>query len=238
MPQLYVLSLGGSLIVPDDLDQKFLKQFRALIIKQIRRGHRFIIVTGGGQTSRKYTTALRGVAPVSSDDLDWMGIAATRMNAKLVQLMFKGSVHPMIIQDPNKKITFREKILIAGGWKPGRSSDDDAVRLAHAYGSSTIINLSNVDYVYDKDPRKYKTARKIETIAWTEYFKMFGAKWNPGLHAPFDPTAARSAKRYDQKVIIANGRDLKNVERILAGKKFKGTEINKMRRTVGNDSPV
>jgi uridylate kinase len=225
MPKLYVLSLGGSLIVPDELDHKFLKQFRAFIITHIKRGNRFIIVTGGGRVCRKYQSALSYVGKSTADDLDWMGIEATWLNAKLIQLIFGPLAHRQIIKDPNKKVIFREKVLIAGGWKPGRSSDDDAVRLARVYGSQTIINLSNVDYVYDKDPRKYKNARKIESISWADYIRLFGAKRSPGMNVPFDPVAARFSHRHGQKVIIANGKDLKNLEKILRGKEFRGTLI-------------
>lgn len=226
MSRLYVMSLGGSLIVPDLPDARFLKSFRKFIMARTKRGDRFVIVTGGGQVCRNYNDALKQAGRPSFDDLEWMGIEVTRLNAKLVQLLFGSTMaHPKIIRDPNKKVAFREKILVAGGWKPGRSSDDCAVRLGRVYGSTTIINLSNVDYVYDKDPRKYKTARKIEAISWTEYLRTFGGAWNPGAHVPFDPVASRSAKKYKQKVIIANGADLGNLGKILDGKKFKGTVI-------------
>jgi uridylate kinase len=226
MSRLYVLSLGGSLIVPNELDHAFLKNFYTFIAAQTKRGNRFIIVIGGGQTCRKYQDALRFVGTPPPDDLDWMGIEATWLNAKLIQLMLGKLAYPAIIRDPNKKVLFREKVLVAGGWKPGRSSDDDAVRLAAVYGARTIINLSNIDYVYDKDPHKFKGARKIEVVSWKDYSRMFFPRWNPGAHVPFDPVAARFARAHKQKVVIANGKDLKNLARILAQLKFKGTVIS------------
>ena len=120
---------------------------------------------------------------------------------------------------------FKEKILIAAGWKPGRSTDDCAVRLAKAYGASTIINLSNIDYVYTKDPRKFKDAKKIEAISWKDYRKLIGGKRTPGMNSPFDPVAARFAAKHHQRVIVAGGTDLKNLHSILSGKKFKGTVL-------------
>lgn len=225
MSQLYVLSLGGSLIVPDELDEKFLTSFRRFILTQVKKGHRFIIITGGGQTTRKYQKVLKQVAKPTPAELDWMGIETTWVNARLIQLLFGKWSHPGVVTDPNKKVLFREKILVAGGWKPGRSSDDDAVRLAKVYGSKTIINLSNIDYVYDKDPRKYKTAKKITHLTWREFNRMFGPKWNPGAHVPFDPVAARFAQRHGQEIIIANGKDLNNLTKILRRQKFKGTII-------------
>lgn len=226
MSKLFVLSLGGSLIVPEEIDQKFLQQFRSLVLRYIKKGHRFVLVTGGGHTSRKYTAALEKLTKPRPGDLHWLGIQATWLNAKLVQLMFGKLAHPHIISDPNKKVKFKEKILVAGGWKPDRSTDDDAARLAKVYGSKLMVNFTNVDYVYDRDPRKFKNAKKIESISWQEYNKMFSAKWNPGAHAPLDPVAARFAQKNGQSVIIANGRDLKNLEKILKEQPFKGTLIN------------
>jgi uridylate kinase len=108
---------------------------------------------------------------------------------------------------------------------PGRSTDDDAVRLAHIYGAKTVINLSNIDYVYTKDPRKFKDAKKIESISWEDFRKIVGNKWDPGKNAPFDPTAAKTAEKNRMKVIIANGKNLKNLKDILGNKKFRGTTI-------------
>ncbi len=223
--KLYVLSLGGSLVAPGGIDYKFLKLFRTGIEAQVKKGNRFIIVCGGGQVSRTYQQALAKIANVTIDDLDWMGIAATHLNARLMQLTFGPMAHHEIVSDPNIKVPFKEQLLIAGGWKPGRSSDDDAVRLAKIYGSSTVINLSNIDYVYTKDPHKFKTAKAIHNMTWKEYLAMIGHTWNPGAHVPFDPVASKFARNAKQRVIIANGRDMKNLRNIFAGRTFKGTEI-------------
>src|SRR5438270_760950 len=92
--RLFVLSLGGSLIVPGEIDVKFLQAFKKIIVGQIKKGHRFIIVTGGGKTARNYQGALRQVSKVSNDVLDWMGIGATYINAELVMLMLGRLAHP------------------------------------------------------------------------------------------------------------------------------------------------
>ena len=48
-----VMSVGGSLIVPDAIDTNFLSSLKALIEKETAQGRRFIIITGGGKTSRR-----------------------------------------------------------------------------------------------------------------------------------------------------------------------------------------
>ncbi len=226
MKPLFVLSLGGSLIAPDEIDAQYLKKFRELIIAQTKRRRRFIISPGGGKTCRKYQSALKEAAHPSLDDLDWIGLSTNKFHAKFLQLMFKGTAENFIANDPNKKLPMKKNILIgAGGWKPGRSSDDFSVRLAKMHGAKTIINLSNIDFVYDKDPRKYRNTKKITAIRWPEFIKLIGSRWDPGKNVPFDPTAAKFAAKNKLTVIIANGKNLPNLQNILAGKKFVGTIV-------------
>ncbi len=223
--KLFIISVGGSLINPGQIDTEFLTAFKKLVLKQAQKGNRFILITGGGKLCRDFQTGLKAVAKPSSVDLDWLGIATTWLHADLVRLMFGKFVHPAIVKNPNKKVKFTEHILVAGGWMPGRSTDDDAVRLAKIYGAEMVINLSNIDYVYDKDPNKYKDAKKITKISWAEFKKIVGNKWDPGENAPFDPTAATLASKLKLKVIIADGHNLKNLQNILDGEPFIGTTI-------------
>ncbi len=226
MPKLFVISLGGSLIAPEEIDANFLKKFREVIIAQTKKGNRFIISPGGGRTCRKYQSALKEVISPTPEDLDWIGLSTNKFHAKFLQLMFGKLAHSEISYDPNNKINFKGKILVgAGGWKPGRSSDDFSVRLAKMHGAKTIINLSNIDYVYTKDPRKFKDAKKIEEISWKEFIKLIGSKWDPGKNVPFDPTAAKFAYENKLNVIITNGQNLKNLVNIFSDKSFKGTYI-------------
>lgn len=212
--------------MPDDINTGYLKEFRKLISGEATQGKRFIISPGGGKTCRRYQNALKTIIPATNEDLDWIGLNANRFHAVLLQLMFKNLAEKNIAYDPNKKDGFRKKILIgAGGWKPGRSSDDYSVRLAKVYGAKTIINLSNIDHVYTKDPRKFSDAAKIENISWKDFLKITGTTWDPGANVPFDPTAAKFAMRHKLKVIIANGKNLKNLRNILDNKPFQGTVI-------------
>jgi uridylate kinase len=225
MTKIYVISLGGSLVVPNEINIKFLSLFKNIIEKKIKENKKFIIIVGGGKTARNYQNAAKALTKVSNEDLDWLGIHATRINAHLLLTIFRKYAHFRIIKNPKEKISFKEKILIAAGWKPGFSTDYDAVLLAKTYGSDTIINLTNVDYVYDKDPNKFKDAKPFKEISWKDYLKLIEQKWIPGMSAPFDPIASKLAQKFKFKVIILNGRKLKNLENYLANKTFKGTII-------------
>jgi len=147
-----VISLGGSLIVPDEIDTQFVKNFRKLIVSYIKKGYKFILITGGGKTARKYIEAsVRvGNSTVTNDDQDWLGIHSTRMNAHFMRTVFRQYAHPRINTNPHDLedfYNFKESVLVAAGWRPGFSTDYDAVILAKYMDIKKIINLSNIDYV-------------------------------------------------------------------------------------------
>jgi uridylate kinase len=130
-----------------------------------------------------------------------------------------------IILDPTKKIKFRSPIILGGGWKPGFSTDYDAVVIASRTGAKRILNLSNIDYVYDRDPKKSKRAKRIPHISWRNYRKIIPRRWTPGLSTPFDPVAARLAERLRLEVNILGGKSISNIRACLLGTSFKGTSI-------------
>lgn len=222
--EIIVISVGGSLIVPEEIDSKWLSDFKKLIESQLTN-KRFILITGGGKTARKYQNAAKEVSELERDDLDWIGIHSTRLNAHLMRTIFRKQAHPQIIKDPTAKVSFEEEILIAAGWKPGFSTDMDAVLLAKQFKVKKIINLSNIDYVYNKDPRKYPDAKIIKEISWEKFREIVGDKWDPGLNAPFDPIAAKESQKLGLEVSIMNGKDIENIRNYLNNEQFIGTVI-------------
>ncbi|MEK9130258.1 MAG: UMP kinase [Patescibacteria group bacterium] len=221
-----IISLGGSLIIPNEIDFIFLKKFKNLILKYLKKEMRFFIVSGGGKTARNYQTAASKITKITKEDLDWIGIHSTRINAHLLRTIFRNWSYPKIITNPQKaRKEIKEKVIIAGGWKPGWSTDFVATKLAQIYKANTVLNLSNISFVFNKDPKKYKDAKPLEKINWATFRKIVGNKWNPGANLPFDPIASKLAEKLQLKVIVLKGTELQNVNNFLAGKKFKGTTI-------------
>ncbi|MEN9557731.1 MAG: hypothetical protein RL141_100 [Candidatus Parcubacteria bacterium] len=222
---IIVLSVGGSLIVPaSGIDVAFLKDFRRFILSQIKKGRRFIMVTGGGRTAREYQQAADAVLKPTDEDMDWLGIHSSRLNAQLFRNMFRDVAQHVVVKNPTRTIPWNHHVLLAAGWKPGRSTDAVAVQLAHAYGSRLVINLSNIDRVYDKDPYLHEDAKPLKTVSWRDFRKLVGTKWSPGANAPFDPVASRFAEKWGMTVAVM-GKNLKNVANYLDKKSFKGTVI-------------
>jgi len=213
------------LICPAGFDVFFLKKFSEVIGKYIKKDCKFVIICGGGSLARTFQATASQYSKLSDEYLDWLGIHATKINARLVKSIFGSNAEDFIISNPSQKIKFKKSIVIGAGWKPGHSTDFDAVLWAKQFGAHEVINLSNIDYVYDKDPREHKDAKPIPAFTWKEFLSKFGGAWSPRMHKPFDPIASKEAAKLKLKVIIANGADLGNVEKILNNEKFIGTVI-------------
>jgi len=204
-----VISVGGSLIVPNEIDLAFLKSLKKMIEKGVGKGRKFIIITGGGKTARNYQNAAKKISNPSPRELDMIGIGALNLNAELVRILFRNL----------------PQVSIYGAEKPGSSTDLGAVMLAKKFKTKKLINLSNIDYVYDRDPRIHADAKRIERIIWKEFRRIIPKKWDPGLNSPFDPVASREAEKIGLEVAIINGKKLEEIENFLSDKKFVGTLI-------------
>jgi uridylate kinase len=228
MSKLTVLSLGGSIIAPDKVDTEFLSKFNKAIRVYLNedKERKVIIVCGGGAPARIYQTAFRAVSDkIDNNVQDWIGIKATHLNGELVHAIFNDLTDDKLVTDPTADIKFNKQVLVAAGWKPGFSTDTDAVYLAQRFGGKMIINLSNIAKIYTADPKVDPTATPIDSISWNEFRKMVGNEWVPGKNCPFDPIASRVAQEESMKVICADGRNIENTVAILNGKDFTGSII-------------
>lgn len=227
MQKLIVISLGGSIIIPSTgFNFEFLKKFRQLIIDETKKGYRFIIVCGGGQTARSYQAAAKEIGQLQPEDVDWIGIHATRLNAHFMRTILRDYAHPIVGRDYTLKLNWTESVLIVSGWKPGCSTDFDAVKFAELYGGNTVINLSNVSHIYDSDPNKNPKAKKLEKVSWKEIRKIVGDEWVPGANVPFDPIASKEGEKLGLRVLFAKGTDLAEVEKAIEGREIVGTVIS------------
>jgi uridylate kinase len=230
-----VLSLGGSIVAPEGPDPAFLSSFMALVREHLAVDgeRRLILVVGGGGPARLWQRAYReaslareaGGKAEDHDVQDWIGVMATRLNAQLVKALL-GPLSPQeVVTDPTSLSMFMGRVLVAAGWKPGFSTDYDAVLLAERFGAERLLNLSNIAKVYTADPRVDPAARPIDSISWADFRAIVGEEWSPGKNVPFDPVATRKASELGIEVICAAGRDLDNLRRILEGEDFVGTRI-------------
>jgi uridylate kinase len=229
MATVQVISLGGSIISPREVDVEFLQTFYGIITEYLLDypEHKLVIVCGGGWPARAYQQAYNRVVPEADHlALDKIGIAATKLNAELVRFIFSEYCADEVVDDPTRPTDISSRIMVASGWKPGFSTDYDAVLLAERFHAQHLVNLSNIEQVYTHDPKKNKEAVAIKDITWRDFKAIVGEKWVPGENVPFDPVATSHAANIGMCVIFAAGRDGENLKNILYGRPFKGTLIH------------
>lgn len=210
-----VISLGGSLLYP--LNEEYIKNF-ANFIKN--HDEEFYIVTGGGKIARDYIRIARKLGG-NEKYLDEIGIMVTRLNAMILNTFFNKKV-PYKIEEASKMAP----PVIMGGTMPGHSTDAVAAMLAKAVKADILIIATDVDGIYDKDPKKFRDARVFEKISIKKLMEMVGKGWEKaGENVIIDAIACKIIEEGKIKTIVLNGRDLNQLENAIYGKRFKGTEI-------------
>jgi len=227
---LHIFDLGGSIVAPDKPNTVYLRGFLGFLNSWLRDdpSRSAIIVVGGGGAARAWQGALKTLDPHSaSETLDWVGVMATRLNAELLRGLLGMLCPDPVVTNPSGNCSFSGRVLVAAGWKPGFSTDYDAVILAERFKVDRIIVLSNISQIYSKDPNVDSLAEAIPELTWDQYKKLAGSKWRPGVNIPFDPIASERASSSGLKIICASGNDFENLAAILAGREFTGTTISR-----------
>ena len=225
--KVMVISLGGSLIVPNEVDYKFLKNFKRIITK-LSKKYKFVIVTGGGRVARIYINALAKEG-LDEKTKSLIGIGITRFNARFMARFFEkiaGQNIPHSLREV-KNMLAKDKIIFAGGlrYEADNTSDGTSAHVANLF-KANLINLTNVNGLYTKNPKVFKDAKFIPKISINDFYKIATKiKYKAGQHFVLDQHAATLIKRYRIKTYILNGKNLKNFENFLKGKRFIGTAI-------------
>lgn len=225
--KVIVISLGGSLIIPNEIDYLFLKKFKEIILKNTKK-YKFIIVCGGGSIARKYIGILKKEnAKILLQS--FVGISATRMNARFMSYFFNknpkmGIPHTL---ETLEKYLREEDVLFCGAleYKPNQTSDSTSAAIAMHF-KTEFINLTNIEGLYNKNPLEHKEAKFIPRINWKDFHTMATRKkFSPGQHFVLDQTAAKTIMKHKITTYIL-GKNLSNLESLLKGKNFRGTTIS------------
>lgn len=225
-----VLSLGGSLIIPDKINLNFLEKFRKTLLKN-KKKYKFVVVCGGGKTARNYIKGL-------DYEKNWrkkyfqslLGISITRLNARFMTYFFGKDANqgiPSEIKQVKNSLN-KNDIVFCGALRYEKNQTSDAVsaRLAR-FLNCPFVNLTNVKGLYEKDPRRFRSAKFIPEISYRDFYKMIKKiKFKPGQHFVLDQTAAKIILKYKIKTFIL-GSDMKNLDNFLNKKHFVGTVIDK-----------
>jgi len=224
--KLIVLSLGGSLIIPDDVGTNYLKRLKKVLLKN-KKKYKFIIICGGGSLARKYIKA------IDSENIDdkfkaLSGIAATRTNARFMNYFFE--IEPKrgipMTKESIKKYLDELDIIFCGAlkYRPNQTSDSTSAQVAKEF-ETIFINLTDVDGLYDKNPKEHDDAKLIKEISWKDFNKKVEKlKFKPGQHFVLDQKASKIIMENKIPTYII-GKKVKELDNFLNNRKFKGTKI-------------
>ena len=227
--KVVVISLGGSLIIPDKVNTNFLDRFKRTLLRN-KEKYKFVVVCGGGSTARNYINGLPYMKDAKKKEVfqDLLGITSTRLNARFMTYFFGEDANDGIPHDMEqvKNLLMKHDIVFCGALRYAKdeTSDSTASKLARFFNTD-FINLTNVKGLYDKDPNKNKNARFIHEMSHKEFYEITKKiKFVPGQHFVLDQNAAKTIKKYNITAYIL-GPDLKNLENLLNGRHFIGTII-------------
>lgn len=219
-----VAAIGGSILLQDYNAERF-KEY-AEILKDLSEEHEIFVVVGGGKPARDYITAVRnlGAGEAKCDDI---GIEVTRVNAKLLLIALGNTAYQKVPHNFGEALEYSAsgKLIVMGGTEPAHSTDAVSAILAEYVQADLLINLTSVDGMYTKDPRKYDDAELIEEITATNMIEFIkGNDVKAGTYEFFDMTAIQMIKRSNLETVIANGNKPQNLVKAIKGEKI-GTRV-------------
>ncbi|UCE92401.1 MAG: UMP kinase [Methanobacteriota archaeon] len=222
-----VLSLGGSVLITDGDDVAYIRDLSKMLV-EVSESRKVMVVTGGGRIARHYIRSARELG-ASEDVLDEMGIAVTRLNARLLALALGDRASQTIPEDYDEAVSAAgsHSVVVMGGVAPGITTDAVSATLAERAGARLLVNATSVDGAYTSDPRKDSAAKRIPEMSHEALVKLVaGTPAGAGPNVVFDPTGARVAERSNITLAIVDGRRLENLRSALLGQDFDGTTVH------------
>lgn len=179
-----LLKISGEQLSGGDgegINPEFVGWLAAEIKKVTEKGIQVVIVPGGGNFLRGATFAGHGIERPTAD---YMGMLATIMNGLALMDMLEHHGQPTRLQtnlrinqvaEPfirRKAMRHLEKgrvVIVAGGLgKPYLTTDTTAASVALELDCDVILKATKVDGIYDKDPKKFDDAVKLESVSFQQ----------------------------------------------------------------------
>lgn len=172
---------GEALASGFGFDYDKLHDIAAQVVAVWEKGIQVVIVVGAGNIWRYRDTTESGIERTASDA---MGMLATIMNAVALQSAIEklGAqtrvcsainvpqlAEPYLRRRAERHLEKKRIVICAGGTgNPFFTTDSAAALRALELSCDVILKASNVDGIYDKDPNKFKNAKKYDTLSFQE----------------------------------------------------------------------
>ncbi len=224
-----VISMGGSVLAPENIDPEFIKSLAALL-KRLIKDNKLFIVVGGGKLARKYIEIARKLGS-NEIALDEIGIESSRLNARLLIAALDEVSYHEPVETFEDALTYAKQfpIVIMGGTHPGHTTDAVSMMLAEFIGADKFINATSVDGVYTADPKLEPDAKKLPRLTPDKLIEIIFKslrEHKAGPNIVIDPLAARIIKRSGIPAYVLDGHDLNALECAIIGKEFNGSVIS------------
>jgi len=221
-----VISLGGSVLVPDERDAQYLSRL-SWLLTEMSKEFQICVVCGGGRIARYYISTGREL-DFTKDELDNLGIAVTRLNATMLLLALGDEVAPAMPRSEEEAAKLIEDggMIVMGGTTTGHTTDAVAARVAELVKAKRIVNATSVDAAYSADPKKFPDAERYASMTLRQLYDLV----DKGVHEAgpsnvFDRLGVEIAMRAGIPIYIIDGRDLDEMENAIRGKDIKGTTV-------------
>jgi len=214
-----VVRIGGS-VVANPINTALMGKYADIIKTIQRQGNEVVVVVGGGALARQFI----GIAKELNLDMtaqDEIAISCSRLFAQLFlkKLGEAACGKVAITLDDAAQCLSEGKIVVMGGLKPGITTDTVAALVAERVNAELMVKGSDQDGVYDKDPRKYPDAVKLDKMSIGDLAKIFGeSEHKAGIHQIIDPEAIKVLKRKPLKIIVVNGFKPENMLAAIEGR--------------------
>ncbi|MFX0077828.1 MAG: UMP kinase [Candidatus Hermodarchaeota archaeon] len=223
-----VIKIGGSLLFDED-EQFDITRYQgfANAIRQIKElGHNIVLVIGGGVLAKSLVKKGK-LLGANRDTLDQLGIAATWVCAQLMIATLRDVAYPTPIMSEEQLANLQgdERLLILGGLRPGQSTNAVAAQVAELTNSKILLNVTDVEGVYDSDPKEFTQAKLLSEITIDQLRKIITPlESQPGTYPLFDNTALDIIQRAQIEVWFVNGTTPENIVQAIEKRKI-GTRV-------------
>jgi len=235
MTKNIVIKFGGSLLFSEGgtINYEKITEFCDLI-KNDKNYDSIIIVCGGGTIARQYIKAIR---EFTENEIlcDLIGIDISRINSRLIVANMKEFAYPQVPESFKELSTaiITSKIVVMGGLQPGQSTTSVAIQVAEFLKTARLVILTDVDGIYDKDPKVFDDAKLLRELNYDSLQKiileMSGDKQAAaGEYRIFDIVSLQILKRSNVVVSVISGSNLDQFKKLWNNEKANvGTTITK-----------
>ncbi len=189
-------------------------------------GEKWVLVVGGGYSAREFIKAARALG-ASETVCDEIAIMVTRIHASLFIQALGDVSYPNVVgsvEELRNALVSRD-LAVAGGFWPGQSTFAVAAYCAETIGARKMLVATNVEGIYDKDPRMFRDAKLISRMTYSELRRLMeGFPQAAGEYRMVDAVGLSILERSRISLSIIDGRDPKRLREALS-KGYAGTIV-------------